>query len=189
MTSSEWAAWVQAIGSIAAILAAIAIAAYQQNKSARSRHSEKQSLATDLAILIFEEVYEWHLSCLQWQGSIEAVGVASHRLVVIDTAKFIVHTGVPGGVKNLFGRLHELEDAAQPVQMAVVYTNTLKHNLEILVAFDAGRIPEQELSDGDPFGIVEKHLKLIFQAVDASKASLLGYYGGRKWRPRNSMAR
>jgi Zn-dependent alcohol dehydrogenase len=57
LTSDEWAAWVQAIGSIAAIVAAAWIAIYQSKQSQRSalelHHAELRAARVDIAKTIY----------------------------------------------------------------------------------------------------------------------------------------
>ncbi len=80
-TSSEWAAWVQAVGSVAAILAAVLIATWQREADRRQREYAELLEARSLALYMFrhgkklrrslhgalKEVMRQGTDAVQWQ--------------------------------------------------------------------------------------------------------------------------
>ena len=193
MGSSEWAAWVQAVGSVAAIFAAIAIAMWQLGEDRKRRQADldqrnadalerQRLLAIDHAIVIFDSVFSWELTCIGWRTEINEASPETREFIIERVARDVVEKGVPLPVQSLFGRLHELGEAASAVQMAVVYTHTLRFNLDVLVEFISGRLSKSDI-DGDIYEIVEHHTTRVLEAVARAKEALLPFYGGRAWMP------
>jgi hypothetical protein len=114
MTSSEWAAWVQAGGSIAAIAGAVGIAIWQ------SRKQHQASLAVLRA--------QHSLARLEAARALKELSVAAHRLLEHSNKAFpdrqAVHDTADGRRFFDFGELRVIEGALQSVPL-----HSLPHDL------------------------------------------------------------
>jgi len=114
LTSSEWAAWVQAIGSIAAIAGAVGIAIWQ------SRKQHQTSLAALKA--------QHSLARLEAARALQELSIAAHRLLEHSTKAFpdrqAVHDTAEGRRFFDFGELRVIEGALQAVPL-----HALPHDL------------------------------------------------------------
>jgi hypothetical protein len=114
LTSSEWAAWVQAIGSIAAIMGAVGIAIWQ----ARQQHS------ASMAVLKAERSF----ARLEAARALRELSTGALRLLENSTKAFpdceAVHDTAEGRRFFDFGELRVIEGAIQAVPL-----HSLPHDL------------------------------------------------------------
>jgi hypothetical protein len=114
LTSSEWAAWVQAIGSIAAILGAVGVAIWQ------SRQQHRTSLAT-LKV-------ERSLARIEAARALQELSTGALRLLEQSTEAFpdrqAVYDTAVGRRYFDFGELRVIEGAVQAIPL-----HTLPHDL------------------------------------------------------------
>lgn len=114
MTSSEWASWVQAIGSIAAIIGALGIAIWQSKQQHKASlalmHAEKKLARTELAKALL------------------SLSAGALRLLEHSTKAFpdrqSVHDAAEGRRHFDFGELRTVEGAVQAISL-----HTLPHEL------------------------------------------------------------
>ena len=114
LTSSEWAAWVQAVGSIAAIIGTVGIAIWQ------SRQQHRASMALLLAERSFARV--------EAAKALQELSIGAHRLLEHSTKAFpdrqAVHDVADGRMFFDFGELRVIEGAIQAVPL-----HALPHDL------------------------------------------------------------
>ena len=107
LTSSEWAAWVQAIGSIAAILGAVGIAVWQ----ARRQHE------VSMTVLKAERSF----ARIEAARAMQELSIAANRLLEHSTKAFpdrqAVHDTAEGRRFFDFGELRVLEGAIQAIPL------------------------------------------------------------------------
>lgn len=112
LTSSEWAAWVQAIGSIAAILGSVGVAVWQ------SQQQHRTSMATLKA--------ERSFARLEAARAIQELSTGALRLLEHSTKAFpdrqAVHDTAEGRRFFDFGELRVIEEAVQTIPL-----HTLPH--------------------------------------------------------------
>ena len=114
LTSSEWAAWVQAIGSIAAIVGAVGVAVWQ------SRQQHRTSMATLKAERSFVRI--------EAARALQELSTGALRLLEHSTKAFpdrqAVHDTAEGRRFFDFGELRVIEGAVQAIPL-----HTLPHDL------------------------------------------------------------
>ena len=136
-TSEVAAAWVQAVGSIAAIVFSLGVARRQtkaqeileqrrRENEVNDRRKMAHKIAVDLALVMFTEVAQWakRLELLN-ESILEASGSKRRELLwksINDTGAWTL----PGSVDRMLGRFHELQDAADNVQIAIISTQIVE---------------------------------------------------------------
>lgn len=114
MTNVEWAAWVQAVGSVVAIFAAIAIAWWQHHKAENSRKALDRARAQSLALTLVPilRAYEGRVGQLvdkygeqsiNWQWAAQQVSLGDRLEDCID-------------------RIHDLGEPAAAIHELVLYS-------------------------------------------------------------------
>ena len=114
MTSVEWAAWMQAVGSVVAILAAVAIAWWQHHEATSARERDGMARARSLALAILPSMAEYKkrvslLANVDDRVSLSWIHVAN-AVEPGDTVQ-----------RNVF-QLHELGAAAGAMQRLLRYS-------------------------------------------------------------------
>lgn len=125
MTPSEWAAWVQAVGSVLAILAAVGIALWQHHVAQRSRlladverRNTEEARARSLALGI-------HGTVSNLAFSLEKVAELpddAKRSVTIGTAELVDAEAL----RHIAPLSWELGDASKPLQLLIFTLATFK---------------------------------------------------------------
>ncbi|WP_155760482.1 hypothetical protein [Stenotrophomonas maltophilia] len=121
LTQAEWASWVQAIGSIAAILIAIAIPATQHYIAARSRQREALDRSRSLGLQLLPHIQAF----VQRNNEIWAnehpddhvKDRGENSCLLGPKAQLALE--VPAAIESEVNRLHELGPAAEGLQRAV----------------------------------------------------------------------
>ena len=121
LTSEQWAAWVQAIGSITAILIAVAVPATQHYVSEREKRSEKADRARSLGLLLLPHITKFgeNINAV-WSfehpdDDVEALGdsVCAAGPITLGSLE------VPEHIVARIHELHELGAAAAGLQRAI----------------------------------------------------------------------
>ncbi|QNH11194.1 hypothetical protein [Xanthomonas sp. SI] len=114
-------AWMQAVGSIAAILIAVAVPAAQHWLSAQTRRREAADRARSLGLLLLPHIKAFAESNNEvWEHEHPDHDVTNHG----DNACFLGERtrsalAIPEGIIREVGRLHELAGAAEGIQRAI----------------------------------------------------------------------
>lgn len=142
MTSSEWAAWVQAVGAVVAIAATVALTRTDQ----RQRRIEAKARRLSAAVAIFPVIAEV-ASGLKWAlGQVEA----GHRPDEIgsdgpepeDTIHFWNTAVMPAKLEALRPILHDLGADAEPVQRAFLSLDILRQDFRDFASSNRHEGPE-----------------------------------------------
>ena len=161
MTSSEWAAWVQAwsaVGqaffSVVAIVAAIIIAKVDRNDmrnqndlALKGAAAEKASRARDHGLILVIPIAAWST---QWNHIRKSLALADRDLgertaidAVDEQEQFL---SLPKAVRDVAGRLSELGPAASAVQNLVHKYNVLFIHKPMIHSLARGDFVEEELA-------------------------------------------
>lgn len=133
-SSTDWPAWVQAVGSVAAIIAAVSIARADQRRASEIRAFRKKSYA----FLLLPEVESIQQGVLDanaaWRGG-------------ADVETVMAHLNAPAGITERLMDLHELEAAGPAIQAALSALADLRYDVQD--NYDCqGRGPLIEMEDG-----------------------------------------
>jgi hypothetical protein len=151
LTSSEWAAWVQAVGSILAVLGAASIAVWQareRNASAlRLQSKERAERCNDLALALYVELAERVARCCfdaeaPWKNYLDMMKCNSANMTAFRLRKFlpdepIVYQSTAGQIAMLGN------NAAQPLLKFYYRLAAWRRDLENMA----------EISDGNLVGV------------------------------------
>nr|WP_199040404.1 hypothetical protein [Dyella sp. ASV24] len=154
MTASEWAAWVQAIGSIAAIGVAIWVPYRLAAKAANVREAEdhRKAMAMGLAVRFELQRIKWPLTRIlnQWPEGTGApmmidLGEGGRR-EIFEEFKF------PKGIAEHYARFHELGEAADDALLATAHAEDVS---QLLTTIEIDLMH----SGGDNQATLEKQLR------------------------------
>jgi len=128
MTSSEWAAWVQAVGALVAIVATVALTRTDQ----RQRRIETKARRMSAAVALFPIVSEVS-SSLRWalkqvEDGHTPYDIGRNGPNPEDTVHFWNTPVMPPKLEALRPLLHDLGDAAEPVQRAFLSFDILRQD-------------------------------------------------------------
>lgn len=118
MVSSEWAAWVQAIGSVLGIAVAVAVPTWIHFQEKARDRAKDAAIARDHAIVIGPALKQWLGDCRHHIERLNEDDFGEWQ-VMHSVANFDNLTRVPKPVLGRLGQLHELADAAGPVQRLI----------------------------------------------------------------------
>jgi len=190
--SSEAAAWVQAVGSIAAIVFSLRVArrqtAAQEGIEQKRRDLEVQDrkatahrIAVDHAIVIFPSVFAWELEMSRIEEGMDPSVGGTQLARLVHAHREILECGIPQPVQDLFGRFHVLDSAAQSVQMAVIAALTLretKSQLEMVVRREVPEGFDREAMVRE----IEGNVRMQIRCVKVARGTLAPFFSAKNWR-------
>lgn len=186
------AGWVQAVGSIAAIVFSLRVArrqtaaqerielARRENEVADRRRAAHR-VAVDHVIVIAPDVFRWAVELEKIQVAIEAADSNQKDDVIIGAVIASHEIGVPTSVQNLLGRFHEMQGAADCLQKAVVSTRTVALAKNQIDLVRKGDIPS-DFVVAEFFNLIEKSVRAQIIVVQHASEVIRKYYVGRDWR-------
>lgn len=114
------AAWVQAWGSILAIVASGLIAGFQVRREAAARRSAEELLARDHAMLIAQDVRAWSDRARGWIEGLNLESGMGEWAVIERAAKNFEEFRPPLSVRDAIGDFRHFGAAAHSLQRSVV---------------------------------------------------------------------
>ncbi|PPU60020.1 hypothetical protein XacyCFBP1159_13245 [Xanthomonas arboricola pv. corylina] len=143
------AAWVQAVGSIAAILIAVAVPAAQHRLATNARSQEAADRARSLGLQLLPHM----MSLAEKNGDIWAYEHPDHHVEIAGPDQCFLGERteqaltVPKGIADVVGQLHELGSAAEGLQHALYNIERARELLTVVMV-----VPNSDSFYGDePF--------------------------------------
>lgn len=113
--SQAHAAWLQAIGSLLALIVAIGIPLRVSSRVRAAKAAEARLVARDHALSLITPLRDWAERWCIARTALHAGGETQERLAIMEAVNFNVRV-MPDELTQLRGRLHALGTAAEPLQ-------------------------------------------------------------------------
>lgn len=168
--SQTVAAWVQAFGSIGAILAAGFIAGWQSRSETRLRKATEQIVARDFAMLIERPMRAWTAKAKEWLRVLNLMDGMGEWAMISQLAESPDLMEPPTEVWRFVGRFRDFGPAANRLQEAAVAWNAISDGAaKIRATWSQGDAVEESDTSGREWivGMIRRYANAVIEANEA----------------------
>jgi len=166
MTSSEWAAWVQAVGSLIAITVAIYVPNAVQNRQEKIKREADRLLARDRALALVRPLKDWIQRTSPWSDALARCEPLADVMVIGWLVERFESLEMPPSLRQLEGRLHELGPAAEAMQNLFYRHDMVVADRPAMVRYALG----DEADENEARILREQHASTLRNLFDAMSA-------------------